>query len=216
VPSRFHAAAPAQRRSAATLERFVEAAEALLREKPFEAISVQDIVRHSGRPIGSFYARFRSKEALLPLLYRRYHERLESTFTVRLERVDWERLDLERAVATVVDFLIGSYDERRWLIRALALFSRQRPEALPADLVEQRRRIFGLLVSALARHRARIAHVDAEEAIRFGIFLVSSTMREKLLFGEAPHARVTPMTRERLRTELARALYSYLTCEEPR
>ena len=38
-------------------------------------------------------------------------------------------------------------------------------------------------------------------------------MREKLLFGAAPHARVTPLTRRTLREELVRSLRGYLTCE---
>ena len=198
------------------MNRFAEAAEELLRDKPFEEISVQDIVRRSGRPIGSFYARFGSKEALLPFLYQRYHEGLEPLFIARLGRVDWSALGLEDTVRELVDFLIALYDERRWLIRALALFTRTRPEALPSDLLPARRRLFDLEVQILARHRARIAHDDFEAAIRFGLFIVASVAREKLLFGDAPHARVTPTTRAQLREQLVRTLYSYLTCKAPR
>ena len=46
--------------------------------------------------------------------------------------------------------------------------------------------------------------------------MVSSVAREKLLFGEAPHARVTPMTARFLRDQLVRALHSYLAAELPR
>jgi AcrR family transcriptional regulator len=216
VPARWRSAPPAQRRSRETMERFAEATEELLCTRTFEEISIQDIVRRAGRPIGSFYARFASKEALLPFLYRRYHERLESSFTSGLARIDWEALDFERTVRALVDFLIGGYDERRWLIRALALFARMRPEALPADVVPHRRRIFDLPIGILIRHRARIAHADPEAAIRFGVFLVSSAAREKILFAQAPHARVTPISRTGLRDELARALYSYLSAGSPR
>jgi AcrR family transcriptional regulator len=216
VPARFGAIAPLQRRGQETADRFATAAETLLRDRPFEEISIHDIVRSAGRPIGSFYARFASKEALLPYLYQRYHDDLERTFQARVDRVDWDALDFEEAVAAVVDVLLGQYVERRWLLRAMALFARARPEALPPDLVDRRRRVFDHAVRALDRHRSRIAHRDREAAIRFGIFMVSSVAREKLLFGEAPHARVTPMTARFLRDQLVRALHSYLATELPR
>lgn len=214
-PPRFRSAPPTQQRSRETMDRFAEAAEELLRERAFESISVQEIARRAERPVGSFYARFGSKDALLPFLYERYHESLEPLFAARLARVDWERLDLPATCEVLVDFLLGVYDERRWLLRALALFARSRPEALPADLVARRGRVFDLPIGKLVRHRARIAHADPDRAAAFGVFLVSSVIREKLLFGEAPHARVTPLGRGALRSELVRALHAYLTCEAP-
>lgn len=216
VHSRWHCTVPAQRRSRETADRFATATEILLRTRPFEEISIQDIVRHAERPIGSFYARFASKEALLPFLYQRYHEGLEPLFAARLARVDWESLTFDQAVAALVDVLIGQYTERRWLIRALALFTRTRPEALPEDLVQRRRQVFDHAVRVMNRHRSRIAHDDADQAIRFGVYLVCAVAREKLLFGEAPHSRVTPMSRKTLRDQLVRTMHSYLTTEAPR
>src|SRR5262245_23380018 len=105
VPARWRRTAPAQPRGRDTAERFATATEELLRTRPFEEISIREIVRRAGRPIGSFYARFASKEALLPFLYQRYHEGLEPLFAARLARVDWESLDLEAAIEAVVDFL---------------------------------------------------------------------------------------------------------------
>jgi len=214
--TRWGCSPPAQERSRETIDRFAVAAEELLRDRPFEQITVQDIVRAAERPIGSFYARFASKEALLPYLYQRYHEDLESRYAARFRRVDWQAVTLEEAVGEVVDLLLGLYVERRWLIRALALFARTHPEALPQDLIEQRRRVFEHAVDALLPHRERIRHDDPAAAIRFGVFFVSSVARDKLLFGEAPHARVTPMSRAALREELVRALFAYLTSEPPR
>ena len=214
--SRWRLAPPAQARSRETVDRFALAAEELLRERPFEEIGVQDIVRRAGRPIGSFYARFASKEALLPFLYARYHEGLEALIAAQLARVSWTRLGYARCVAEVVDLILATYLERRWLIRALALFARVRPEALPRDIVERRRRAYEPLVAVLLRHRARIAHDDPEAAIRFGVFVVSSVAREKLLFADAPLARVTPIEQPVLRSELIRVLGAYLAAEAPR
>jgi AcrR family transcriptional regulator len=202
-----------QRRGQETQERFAAAAAELLRAKTFEEISIQDIVRRAKRPIGSFYARFGGKEALLPFLYQRYHEDLESLFERGFGRAAREGLDFEASVQRVVHFFVDAYMERRGLIRALTLFARRRPEALPAGLLPQRRRIYALPTAILLRHRRRIAHADPEAAVAFGVFLVSCVARERVLFGDMPHARITAVSRAALRVELARALRSYLTCE---
>jgi AcrR family transcriptional regulator len=211
--ARWKLFSPAQARSQETVELFARAAEELLAGRSFEEITVQDIVGRAGRPIGSFYARFASKEALLPYLYQRYHDGLESAFATRLGRVDWENLELDATVEQLVGAMMGMFTDRPWLIRALALFSRARPEALPADLVIQRRRVYDLAVAILARHGQRIRHPDSEAAIRFGLFVVNAVAREKLLFAEAPHSRVTPVSRATLRRELTRTLTAYLTSE---
>jgi len=198
------------------MDRFAVAAEALLRDKTFEEISIQDIVDRAGRPIGSFYARFRSKEALLPLLYQRYHDDLEALFVRHLGRAAENRLGLEESIQVIVDFIIDTFTSRRGLLRAITLFARRRPEALPADLVPQRRRIYALPAAILARHRNRIAHTDVDAAIEFGLYFVTTVARERVLFGDMPLARVTPITRRALRVELAHALRSYLTSEVSR
>jgi AcrR family transcriptional regulator len=198
------------------VDRFALAAEALLKTRPFEEIGVQDIVRRAGRPIGSFYARFGSKEALLPLLYQRYHEGLEALVASHLARVKWATLDFRQAVEAFVRFVIAVYSERPWLIRAVALFARMRPEALPADLVERRRAVYEPLMAVLLRHRSRIAHPDPEAAVRFVVFLAMSVAREKLLFTDAPQSRLTPMSRAELERELTRVVHAYLRPEAHR
>jgi AcrR family transcriptional regulator len=193
------------------MERFAAAAETLLRDRPFERIAVQEIVARAGRPIGSFYARFKSKDALLPFLYERYDRDLERLFSDRLAAVEWKRLGFEQAVESVVSFVLGLYEERRWLLRALALFARQHPEALSEEMMGRRKRLYDGVAKVLLQHRRRIAHDDPDEAIRFGIFFVSAVARDRLLFSEAPNARVTALPVARLREELTRLLHAYLT-----
>jgi AcrR family transcriptional regulator len=63
--------APRQARSEETLWRFLHATEALLAERDFADISVDDIVERAGRTVGSFYARFDDKLAVLRVLSER-------------------------------------------------------------------------------------------------------------------------------------------------
>ena len=212
---RWRASQPAQRRGRETQERFARAAEALLLRRAFEDITVQDIVRRARRPIGSFYARFASKEALLPFLYARYHDGLEARFERTFTGRSVTTRTLAAAIRLVVDFFVDAYQERRELIRTLALFARRHPEALPAGMLEQRRRLYALPEATLARHRRRIAHPDPGQAIRLGIYMVSCVARERVLFGDMPHAQVTDVGLSALRLELVRMLQAYLTREVP-
>ena len=68
---------PKQDRSRDTKDRILRATEKLLRREAFEAVSVRRIIEEARTSIGSFYARFRDKNALLPVLYAEYEVQLE-------------------------------------------------------------------------------------------------------------------------------------------
>ena len=118
-------AQPKQDRSRRSAERMLSAAERLLRTRPFEDITIAEIVRESGASIGSFYHRFASKEALLPLLYERYDARGAS------ELARQPVLPEPPQKGGRMNALIGALSSRlrgeKWLLRAMALFSRASP-----------------------------------------------------------------------------------------
>ena len=97
------------------------------------------------------------------------------------------------------------------MLRALALFARTYPAAIPDDLVARRSTLFLGLGGILARHRASIPHPDPEAAIQFGLFVVAAGLREGILFSSAPHARVALTDEDGLTTGLTQVLHSYLT-----
>lgn len=60
---------PQQERSRDTLQRMFDAAERLMAERPFEKITVQQIVKEAGTTTGAFYTRFKDKDALLEAMH---------------------------------------------------------------------------------------------------------------------------------------------------
>jgi AcrR family transcriptional regulator len=209
--ARWKRTPPQQQRGQRTLERIIEAAEALLENKPFETITLAEIVQQAGTTTGSFYARFASKEALLPHLYERYDARLQEGVGARLAGIDWARLDFPGAIRKIVDGVVAPYLERPWLLRAMAIFARTHPEALPEDVYERRREFHDQFVTVLRTYADAIDHRDTDQALRFGLFMIASTARDKLLFGKSPHAQLTDVSVPTLKHELARALHAYLT-----
>lgn len=208
---------PMQERSARTLERIVEATEELLRTKSFESVTVRDIVRKARCPIASFYARFKSKDDLLPHLYERYDARVGPQIVSKVTSIDVGRFTLAQVVEKAVDLIVDTYSHDKWLMREIALFARRNPGAIGSDV---RTRRVGLHTSAagiFARFAKEIKHKDAVRAAEVGIFMVASIARETILFGQAPHASATGLSSDALRFTLAHTFLSFLKtpCASP-
>ncbi len=57
-----------QARSRATRDALIEALERLLRDRPLERISVQELAQEAGCAVGSVYRRFENKDSFLPVV----------------------------------------------------------------------------------------------------------------------------------------------------
>ena len=66
-----------QTRSQQTRDKLVAALERLLRNKPFEQISVAEIAQEAGVSVGAVYTRFENKDAFIPVLFDLYKARLQ-------------------------------------------------------------------------------------------------------------------------------------------
>ena len=208
---------PLQERSARTLERIVEATEELLRSKSLDDVTIREIVHKAKCPIASFYARFKSKDDLLPHIYERYDARVGSSIDARIAAIDITNIDFQKSIEFCVDLIIDSYSRDKWLMREVALFARRNPGAIGADTRKQRVGMHVKAASFFARFAKDIEHRDAVRAAEVGIFMVAAIAREAILFGQAPHASATALSTRALRFTLIHTLYSFLTtpCESP-
>ncbi|HEX8640859.1 MAG TPA: helix-turn-helix domain-containing protein [Allosphingosinicella sp.] len=200
---------PVQDRSRRTLEALLEATEALLADRRFEEISVAEIVLKAGASTGSFYARFASKEALLPALYARYHAELPQRLRRIAATVDLPRLSLAEACRRVVREFAATFEGRLNLMRAIVLYARTRTDELQ-PLMAERAAVHGQLIDMFRPFHNAIRHPDPEAAIRAGLFLVGTTVREAVLFPDAPMAALTRLPLDRLEHMLADILHAYL------
>lgn len=113
--------APMQGRSRRSFQRFLEAAEGLLKGKHWHEVSVQEIVREAEASVGSFYNRFADKAALLHCL----DDRLGHECELTLESLEGELVRcpalVDDAPGIIVSVLMRLCEERRGVIRALDL-----------------------------------------------------------------------------------------------
>lgn len=204
-------APPQQERSQETLRLLLAATERLLARSHFEDISIQQILAESGVSTGSFYARFRSKEDLLPHLYREYSDDLRSRMAGHTDPAQWQGVSLAERTRRLIRQAVAIYRERRGLLRAVALLARSRPDTVSASALRERDDQYQAAGALLLQCRAEIKHPDPALAVQLGILFVLAACRDKILFAAAPHPASVHVTDDQLATELAHALHAYLT-----
>lgn len=207
---------PLQARSRATLERLLAATQELLAEKRFDETTVAEIVRRAGSSVGSFYARFPDKEALLAVFDRELFERGRLQWDAFLDPRRWENRHAGEIVDEVARLLVWKNRAFQPLLTALALYARSSPDPrfLKGSLRLNEHVVEKLSDLLLARRR-EIAHPKPRRAIEVGLLMIAAAAREAILFGQAlPSGGGTDDGD--LATELARAYRAYLGIRESR
>ena len=201
---------PKQKRSEATLNRLVDATRRLLTEKPFDDITINEIVLEAGASVGAFYARFGDKEALLEHLReaaaRDADEEVQRTLAAR----DWESAPLETVAREVVRGLVQQHRAHTGTLRALASrrISARSSGAPVGSIAVQTPR----LVDLIKQRRAEITHPNPDVAVHLGLSMVTSAVRDRILFPELSSVPSvpSPVTDAVFVEELTRAFLGFL------
>jgi AcrR family transcriptional regulator len=201
-----------QARSSQTLDRILIATRELLHEKEFEEITIAEIVRRARSSCGAFYARFASKEALLPALYDAYSRSLPTEATVWSDPSTWGERSLPVRVAKMVRFVIRDYRATRLFMRPLALYARQHPQAISPENRQLSGDKHRAACAFLLECRDEITHPDPERAVDLIAYFIPAIGRDKILFGDAPHASSVQVEDAMLEEELIRMALGYLCC----
>ncbi len=199
-----------QDRSRDTQNRILRTTERLLGKDPFETISVRRIVEEAGTSIGSFYARFRDKDALLPVLYAEYEQQLQ----VRLDRLQNSTAiarSLEEVAALIVQHFVKIYGEIPHLSRALYEHATRSPNAAASkQLADRRRKQYSFVLDALLVYHSDITHSDPFRAAELGVYFMVVACRNRLFYPLAPQTRTLKLSKKELESELVRLLTRYL------
>lgn len=200
---------PLQARSQKTMERLLDAAEAMITDEGLEGATVAEIAKRAGSSVGSFYARFSDKEALVRTVLERFTTQAQATATAVLEPSRWEGVPVREALVAMVRFMLQVVEERRGLIVALLVRSANDPElnALGQRLHE----IITLHLHGLIALRGhRVSHPDPETAVRIAVWMVLSSMETRVLYDEGSGMDLPD---ERVAAEVAEMIIRYVGIE---
>lgn len=195
--------APLQERSQQSLERILDASEQLIEERGFDALTVGEVVQRSRTSVGTFYARFNDKTALLRAVHDRVLSRLEATFDARLQAPSSSD-SLAAAVEDEVTCFMGLVVRDAPLIRVFG--GQVGDQVMDARAARARRHHFEAFRTVLLKHRPEIRHPDPESAIRFA-FGVCSTI--SLSLGDVERTPDATCVAD-MGAELSRMLSGYL------
>ena len=199
---------PRQARTQRSLERLLDSAEELLREKCFEDVHVTEVARRAGTSVASFYRRFRDKDALLHALHERHCDQAFATADDALRADRWEGAGIREILTRVLPFVIETLERNEMLERAMLqrmlsdMSMRQRISGL-------RRHVMNRLSELLMDRREEIRHPDPALAVAFGVGQAGALLTEYYTLG-ARESEIVPMSDQQVADELTRSLCGYL------
>jgi AcrR family transcriptional regulator len=209
VQASFHP--PRQQRSAATLDRIVRAAQDLLAQRGYDAVTVDDIVARAGSSKGSFYHRFADKEALLAYLAGECLARGKATWAERLDPRRLRGVPLPAVLDEFVRDLMADYRGSDGpVLRALITEAWLRPDSEFQRMTDELdAHVRDALERLLRARSAEFSHPSPRRAARFGMLMLDATVREAVLFA-TDRGGPLGVPDAQLRRELADAYAAYL------
>jgi AcrR family transcriptional regulator len=188
------------------LERFVRASLQILEEKGPGGLTVGAIVARAGSSVGSFYARFDSKEELIAYLAERVWREAAERWDAALGSPGEAGLSLAEVVEGSVRLLGDAVEARETSLRALKGSPGAGDEAYGAFQDHVLEGVEGLLLAC----REEMAHPDPELAVPLGLRAVMAVLEAEDAGGDQSG---DPIPRERRMGEAASLLLGYLAGE---
>ena len=198
-----------QKRSRASFDRMLDAAETLLGDRSFDELTIADVVRRAKSSVGAFYTRFSNKDALLDALYQRHQEQAIATMERHLAPEQWESASVEQIVTQIVAFAVRFHRTHRGLLRALVLRGYQKPDWRYQHPKSRGQLGVARVGALMATRQQEINHPDAKLAGSLGFLSLLAVLREKILFGDST-ASALRISGRQLEEELVHAYLAYL------
>lgn len=202
---------PQQERSRDTLQRMFGAAEKLMAERPFEKITIQQIVKEAGTTTGAFYSRFKDKDALLEAMHARHVADTVAHLKETLSQIEGPPSFAH--VQLIVQMIGAVFRLRPALMRSGTLKYWNTPSSEVRNQVRSKEHAeFAAQVQRLREELENVArgfgNPEPEAASHFALKIALASSRQHYLFtDERTVLKVTDRAFER---ELAAMVHYYL------
>lgn len=201
-----------QTRSRAAREKIVGALDTLLKEKPFDQVSVAEIATRAEVAVGTVYQRFKNKEALIPVVFEIYKNRVEKWMAgdgrVELETDD----DLRSALRKVFRQSWSIMKRESHLLRTVHIHVRLKPELVAGEEWKQIAQASASSIRAIIEYfSSEVKRKDITRAATFSAYFFNSIMIEKGLYADTLPAILFKQKGPAFADECADMLYGYLT-----
>lgn len=204
---------PRQARTQQSLERFLDAAEALLAEKAFEDVHVAEVARRAGSSVPALYRRFSDKNGLLHALHERRCEEALATAQIALDPARWQGANIKEILRTGFTFLVEIFQQNESLDRAIHQRALSDGTIWESAIRVRRTALNGLSDLLLAR-RDEISHADPPLAVSFALIQAMALLTEYFTVGMRDVGRVS-LSDSDVVDQLLCSCLAYLGWQEP-
>ena len=196
---------PVQARAHATRDALLAAGRAMLADGDFDSLSIADLAAASKLSVGSFYGRFRDKEAFFEQL----QEQVTAEFLLAARQAllpkDGQASTAGAIVASVCAMVIDGFRKDAGYVRAALRHASTQPASW-SPIQSAGRQVVKEVIAVLGPKLAHIAPAQRAGRIRFAMQLLYGTGINALLNDPGP----IPLRSKRLERELSRVLCLYL------
>jgi AcrR family transcriptional regulator len=206
VPTDRQTRPPQQARSRASLERALQAGVEVVAEGDWNAFTTAEICRRAKVAVGSLYARFPTKEALILAVQDRILEQLGVEEQAIFDGGGWSELDAEQTIARGVRGVIETVHRNGVTIAMLMSYSATNLDVqLHGSASAQR---FGeAFERKLLEHRAAFSHPNPELAVTVATRLLFDTLARRV---SSPAQLSSPVSWDAFSEELVLVISAYL------
>jgi AcrR family transcriptional regulator len=169
-----------QLRARRSRDRLLHAGQKLVAERPFDALSVADIVRAAGCSVGAFYLRFRDKDTFFQALIAQY------LAEVRAETLElFATHDDDRLISALIAGTISRFQRYAGLIRS-AIRKRMEDPTVWEPIRRSGHFNADCFLQWLAARRGRKLAVGEEMPVRFAFQVLYGTLNNALVNEPGP------------------------------
>ena len=185
------------------------AAETLLSERAWDSIPFRELIAEAGVSVGSFYARFDDKEALLDHIDDLYVAEVKAMIDNVSLKIARDR-NLKTASTTLVSSIYKLYSNKKGVTRALVMRARY-GHAGASERTNVMTDAAPAILDAFATHKDEIVHRAWRSAVGEAAAVAFHAIREQLLF---PQSLALPIPESRMLTLINRLFFLHLTTRE--
>jgi len=204
---------PRQARTQRGLERLLDIAEILLRDKNFDDIHVREIALRADTSVAAFYRRFTDKDALLHALHERRCEEAFATADDALSPTRWQGATIAEILCAIFPFMIDVVHANESLDRAI--YQRAMTDELMRERAMKLNRYVVAGISDLLLERSEeIQHPDPRMAVSFALIQASALLIHYYTAGIRDIGSA-PMSDAQVAHELTISCLAYLGIPNP-
>lgn len=205
---------PQQARSRDTLDRILDAAEALIGERGFDATSVADVVDRADASVSSFYARFEDKDRLLLAIHDRFLAQTILAIDAATQPELWAKAETPDLVAALAEGVTRTLLARAPLVRAFALRGGADP-VFRGEAVRVGQHLVDRVGTLLIPRLRELDHPSPARAVDFAVKQLIAIVQQIALFGEGGFTGRAITTDELVR-EARSSMAAYLGVRAPK